>query len=110
MLRYASKALTGSAPQVYKQYGFEPRRLGHQLDPFEKKPIDHQKEFTADGEEVFRILPRFADWDERRQKHMQEHPPSSRDEVILISGSAPAPCVGKLGSHMLLRYVRTSYV
>ncbi|CAM6099400.1 unnamed protein product [Calypogeia fissa] len=91
--------------QVYKEFGFEPRKLGDHLSPLDKKPSVEaavEKEFTADGEEIFRMMPRFTDWDARRLAWMQQNPPTKKDEVILVSGSAPKSCKNVKGNYLLL--------
>ncbi|CAM6086179.1 unnamed protein product [Calypogeia fissa] len=62
--------------QVYKEFGFELRKLGDHLSPLDKQPSAEaavEKEFTAD-EEVFKMMPRFTDWDARRLAWMQQNP------------------------------------
>ncbi|CAM6099399.1 unnamed protein product [Calypogeia fissa] len=97
------RAFDFSDNQVYRQYGFQPRRLGRSLEPLVKtKSEGTRSEETTENVEVYSLPPKVTDWDEKRQVSVAQHPSKRRDDVLLVSGSAPEPCASKAGGHFLL--------
>nr|ABK24302.1 unknown [Picea sitchensis]ACN41079.1 unknown [Picea sitchensis] len=71
-----------------------------------------EPEVERDPNVPYSFGPKISDWDDQRREWLAENPafpnflPGGRPRILLVTGSAPAPCENPVGDHFLLKSIK----
>lgn len=84
-----------------------PEGCGEQSVNLRYDPPDET--FYDDPELSYTIDKKTKNWDEKREKWLKLHPSfavGSKERIVVVTGSQPAPCENPIGDHLLLRFFK----